>query len=264
MDTYKNKVRVAAHRGNSICCPENTLPAYASALEMSIDQIEVDVHMTKDGEIIMMHDHAVDRTTNGSGLVRNLTLQEIKQLDAGSWKGREFKNTRVPTLVEFLDLVTDYPEMTYNIELKDYPLTDAEWAKTAADKTLALVEKYHLADRIWINCWSGELLEYIDEKYDHRYKLHGYFPFELLHGEKKRHPYDYLHCVCLFGSVQQPVVDKKYFDEAIAAGVEPWGHFPLDEIENYEAAVNNGVMLLTANDPKKAIDYLHSRGLHTA
>jgi len=59
-------------------------------------------------------------------------------------------------------------------------------------------------------------------------------------------------------------VDKKYFDEAIAAGVEPWCFFPQDEIENYEGAVNNGCMLLTANDPAKTIKYLNSRGLHDA
>ena len=264
MDVYKNKVRVAAHRGNSRWFPENTLPAFESAFKLPVDQMEIDLHMTKDGEIVMMHDHTVDRTTNGTGLVRDLTLKEIKQLDAGAWKGDEFIGTRVPTFIEFLEFIKDHPEMTYNVELKDYPLTDPEWAKVSADKSLALIEKYGIADRIWINCWSGELLEYIDAKYDHRYKLHGYFPFDLLHGTKTRHPYDYLHCVCLFGTKEQPVVDKKYFDEAIAAGVEPWCFFPQDEIENYEGAVNNGCMLLTANDPAKTISYLNSRGLHNA
>lgn len=263
MNVYKNKVRVAAHRGNSRWFPENTLVAFESALTLPVDQIEIDLHMTQDGEIVMMHDHTVDRTTNGSGLVRDLTLKEIKALDAGGWKGDAFIGTRVPTFIEFLELVKDHPDMTYNVELKDYPLTDPEWARISADKSLELIESYGLADRIWINCWSGELLEYIDEKYGHRYKLHGYHPFELLHGTKTRHPYDYLHCVCLFGTPEAPVVDQKYFDEAINAGVEPWCFFPGDEIENYEMAVNHGAMLLTANDPEKALRYLHSRGLHS-
>jgi len=154
MDVYKNKVRVAAHRGNSRWFPENTLVAFESAFTLPVDQMEIDLHMTKDGEIVMMHDHAVDRTTNGTGLVRDLTLKEIKALDAGAWKGDEFIGTRVPTFIEFLEFIKDHPEMTYNVELKDYPLTDPEWAKVSADKSLALIEKYGIADRIWINCWS--------------------------------------------------------------------------------------------------------------
>ena len=116
MDTYKNKVRVAAHRGNSKYYPENTILGFKEALKLNVDQLEIDLHMTKDGEIIMMHDHKVDRTTNGTGLVRDFTLEEIKKLDAGSWKGEEFAGTQVPTFVEFLELLKDYPEMTVNVE----------------------------------------------------------------------------------------------------------------------------------------------------
>ena len=159
MDTYKNKVRVAAHRGNSKYYPENTILGFKEALKLNVDQLEIDLHMTKDGEIIMMHDYKVDRTTNGTGLVRDFTLEEIKKLDAGSWKGEEFAGTQVPTFVEFLELLKDYPEMTVNVELKDYPTEeDTEWAYTSADKSIALLEKYDMSDRIWINCWNGQLL----------------------------------------------------------------------------------------------------------
>ena len=177
MDSYKNAVRVAAHRGNSKYFPENTLIGFQSALQLPIDQLEIDLHMTKDGHIIMMHDHTVDRTTNGTGLVRDLTLARLKELDAGSWKGEPFAGTRIPTFIEFLEMLKDYPEMTVNVELKDYPTPeDPDWARISADKSIALIERYGLADHIWINCWSGEILEYIDEKYNHRYRLHGYFP----------------------------------------------------------------------------------------
>ena len=262
MNVYKNPVRVAAHRGNSRFYPENTLIAFESALQLPVDMLEIDLHMTKDGEIIMMHDHSVDRTTNGSGLIREHTLSQMRALDAGAWKDERFKNTRVPTFEEFLDFVMPYEDMTYNVELKDYPSVDPEWAKRSADKSLAMIERYGLRERVWINCWSVELLEYIDAKYDHAYKLHGYFPFELMHGERTRDPYDYLHCVCLFGTAEAPVVDKAEFDRARDRGVEPWCFFPGDEIENYAHALDNGCMLFTANDPAKAIDYLHGRGLH--
>ena len=262
LDSYKNAVRVAAHRGNSRYFPENTLIAFESALTLPVDQLEIDLHMTKDGEIILMHDHAVDRTTNGTGLVRDFTLEELKKLDAGSWKDEKFAGTRIPTFVEFLELLKAYPEMTVNVELKDYPKEGEDWAFVSCDKSLALIEQYGIADRIWINCWSGELLEYIDKKYNHRYRLHGYFPFSLMHGKQVRNPYDYLHCVCLFGPKEAPVVDKAEFDRAKESGVEPWCFYPGDETENYAGAVDNGVMLLTANDPAKAIAYLRERGLH--
>lgn len=206
MAAYKNKVRVAAHRGNSCVCPENTLVAMRSALELPVDMLEIDLHMTKDGHIILMHDHAVDRTTDHTGLIRDYTLAQIRAMDAGSWKGEAFRGERVPLFEEFLELLKDYPDMTFNVELKDYPLeaenwpldTARAWARESADKAIALVEQYGIAERVWFNCWSGELLEYVDAAYGHRYKLHGYFPFELMHGVKTRAPYDYLHCVCLF------------------------------------------------------------------
>ncbi|MBQ8333612.1 MAG: glycerophosphodiester phosphodiesterase, partial [Clostridia bacterium] len=80
---------VAAHRGNSKYFPENTMAAFRSAASLNPDMIEIDLHMTKDGEIILMHDHKVDRTTNGTGFVKDFTLDETRQLDAGSWKGEE-------------------------------------------------------------------------------------------------------------------------------------------------------------------------------
>ena len=91
MMAYKNKVRVAAHRGNSCVCPENTLVAMRSALKLPVDMLEIDLHMTKDGHIILMHDHAVDRTTDHTGLIRDYTLAQIRAMDAGSWKGEAFK-----------------------------------------------------------------------------------------------------------------------------------------------------------------------------
>ena len=87
---YKNKIPVAAHRGNSKYFPENTLSAFRSAIELNVDMVETDLHMTADGVLILMHDHLVDRTTNGTGLIREKTLAEMRALDAGSWKGEEF------------------------------------------------------------------------------------------------------------------------------------------------------------------------------
>ncbi|MFZ5616147.1 MAG: glycerophosphodiester phosphodiesterase [Pseudomonadota bacterium] len=95
-------VIVVGHRGTKRFAPENTLAAFDKAIEMGARAIEMDVRMTADGEFVIMHDATVDRTTNGRGLVSQMTLAEIKKLDAGSWFGREFAGERVPTLREAL------------------------------------------------------------------------------------------------------------------------------------------------------------------
>ena len=100
----KNKnVDVIAHRGASGYAPENTIPAFDKAVEMHADYFEIDVQMSKDGELVLIHDNSVDRTTDGSGMVKDLTLEELQQLDAGSWFGEEFAGTKIPTFEEVLD-----------------------------------------------------------------------------------------------------------------------------------------------------------------
>ena len=91
-------IDVIAHRGASAYAPENTLAAFALAEEMGADWFELDCQLTKDHEVVVMHDDTLDRTTSGSGYVRDTTLHEIKQLDAGSWFEPKWRGERVPTL----------------------------------------------------------------------------------------------------------------------------------------------------------------------
>lgn len=97
--------QIVAHRGASGTRPENTLPSFAEAVRVDSDVIELDVHLSKDGHLIVMHDEDVERTTNGKGLIREKTLAEIKKLNAGSWFSSAYQNTKVPTLKEVLDLL---------------------------------------------------------------------------------------------------------------------------------------------------------------
>ena len=99
----RKKVDNVAHRGASGYAPENTFAAFDLAFQMKADYIEVDVHMSKDGELVVIHDATVDRTTDGTGYVRDLTLEELKSLDAGSWMGSQFAGEQIPTLEEVLD-----------------------------------------------------------------------------------------------------------------------------------------------------------------
>lgn len=96
---------VCAHRGEHLTAPENTIPAFRSAVKEGADQIEFDVKSTRDGFEVLMHDWTVDRTTDGSGKVSDLTFAELRMLDAGSWFDSDYENTRVPTLQEALAVI---------------------------------------------------------------------------------------------------------------------------------------------------------------
>ena len=91
-------IYVAAHRGWRNKYPENTIEAFKAALTLDVDQLETDVRATKDGELVLIHDATVDRTTNGKGRVCDLTLAELRELDAGN-------GNKIPTLIELMELV---------------------------------------------------------------------------------------------------------------------------------------------------------------
>ena len=98
---------MVAHRGLLRHAPENTLSNFRACLELRVG-FEFDVQRTSDGHLVCIHDETVDRTTNGSGVVAELTLAEIRQLDAGSWFASEFSGEQVPTVKEVLTLVAEY------------------------------------------------------------------------------------------------------------------------------------------------------------
>ena len=110
-------VEVIAHRGASAYAPENTLAAFGLAHEMGADWFELDCTLTRDGSIIVIHDDTVDRTTDGTGTVSELTLDYLKQLDAGSWKDPKFAGEPLPTLDESLTFAKD--RIGVFIEIKD-------------------------------------------------------------------------------------------------------------------------------------------------
>ena len=97
------EVLVIAHRGANEVAPENTVAAFAAAAEMGADYVEVDIRTTLDGKLVCMHDRAVDRTTDGAGLVSDLTFDGVRSLDAGSWFDSSFARTQVPTADEVFE-----------------------------------------------------------------------------------------------------------------------------------------------------------------
>lgn len=99
---------VVAHRGGAGMAPENTLAAFRKALEVGADAIELDVRLTRDRQVVVIHDRRLERTTTGHGPVGAHTLEELKCLDAGSWYGPQFSGERVPTLIEVFEALPVY------------------------------------------------------------------------------------------------------------------------------------------------------------
>lgn len=107
---------VVAHRGGAALAPENTLGAFTNAMQLGVDMVECDVHLSKDGHVIVMHDAEVSRTTNGRGYISDLTLAELKQLNAAAKFSGGYATQTVPTLDELLDLVKG--KVPIQIEIK--------------------------------------------------------------------------------------------------------------------------------------------------
>src|SRR5215218_966449 len=103
-EAARARVQVLAHRGASAYTPENTLAAFRLAIEQRADWLEMDVQQTKDGRLVVFHDLRMERTTSGSGPLRDLTLAQVQQLDAGGWYGSQFAGERVPTFQEVVAL----------------------------------------------------------------------------------------------------------------------------------------------------------------
>lgn len=144
---------IFAHRGFSALYPENTMLAFKKAGDAGADGIELDVQMTKDGEIVVIHDEKVNRTTDGTGYVKDLTYSEIKRLNAGVNKTR--LKSGVPSLREVLQWLTEN-QLICNIELKNNVFA----YKGMEDKVIEMIREYRLAHRIILSSFNHYSLVY--------------------------------------------------------------------------------------------------------
>jgi len=124
-------VLAIAHRGASGYAPENTLAAYRRAVAQGVTFIETDLHLTRDAHFIALHDETVERTTNGQGAVHQMTLAELRRLDAGSWFASEFMSERIPTLEEILEFAKKN-DVVFYLELKPNGFWGGEHALISA------------------------------------------------------------------------------------------------------------------------------------
>lgn len=147
---------IFAHRGSKGTHPENTLIAFKEAIKVKADGIELDVQLSKDKELVIIHDGDVNRTTNGSGLIKDLTLNEIKKLDAGSWFDSIYKEEKIPTFDEVLELLVEEKYSgILNIEIK----TDEYDYDGIEAKILASLKRHSLSCNLLLSSFNPETMK---------------------------------------------------------------------------------------------------------
>ena len=149
-------IQITSHRGSSLQAPENTMPAIEKAIENMTDYIEIDVQMTKDGEVMLMHDQSLKRTTGVNAKMQDMTYDEVIMLDAGSWFDEEFAGTSVPSLEEVIKTVKGHANL--NIELKKNAMGDM-----LPEKVVELIERYDMEKQCVITSTSHEYLKKVKE-----------------------------------------------------------------------------------------------------
>lgn len=137
-------MKIIAHRGFSGVYPENTMLAFRKAIEIGADGIELDVHLSKDGQVMIIHDEALKRTTGLDGVISDYTREELEKISAGKTKNDEFGFTPIPSLEEYLAFMAEHKDKFTNIELKTAPVYYPE----IEEKTLELVRKFDLEKNI--------------------------------------------------------------------------------------------------------------------
>lgn len=143
------KIKVWAHRGASGYAPENTMDAFRKAIEMKADGIELDVHLTKDGEVVVIHDEVLDRVSDGTGRVQDFTCNELKKFNFNKLHP-EYKEEEIPTLEEVYQLIKP-TDLTINVEMK----TGNTFYPGMEDKVLELTKKYDMMDRIIVSLYDN-------------------------------------------------------------------------------------------------------------
>lgn len=148
---------VGAHRGASKYCPENTMPSFKKALELGTDYIELDVHLSKDEVPVVMHDSRLERTSNGKGRLRDYTVEELKELDAGSWFGESFSGLEIPTLEEVLSWAKG--RVGVSIELKQ----DLEKYAHLEERVLEIIRKTNTLNQIQVMSFNHRAVRKMKE-----------------------------------------------------------------------------------------------------
>jgi glycerophosphoryl diester phosphodiesterase len=150
---------IIAHRGYKKKYPENTLVAFQAAINAGVPMIELDVTLCRDRKLVVIHDETLERTTNGHGSVHDYTLEELKQLDAGSWFHSDYTEQRLPELLEVLEMVNG--RVIVNIEIKSNAYEPDHPSDAIEKQVVELVKTKNLQDSVLISSFSRDILAQI-------------------------------------------------------------------------------------------------------
>jgi glycerophosphoryl diester phosphodiesterase len=238
------QVTVISHRGEHLSHPENTLAAFQAGIDAGADYFELDVRTTSDDQLVLMHDGTVDRTTNGKGKVRELTFEQIRQLDAGVKFDAKFAGTRVPTFEEALNLA--HGKIGVYVDSKDIAPADL----------VAALEKTAMSDKVVIYGGRG-FLKHVQEL---RPSL------RVMPEADNAATLDKLEAELRPQVVAFDAGDFK--DEVIAIARKAHSEIYVDRLwtadkaTNWQDAIKRGAVGIQTDYPAELVAYLRSRGLH--
>ena len=229
-----------AHRGFSGMYPENTILAFSKALELGVDGIEMDVHLSKDGELIVIHDEALKRTTGKDGFVKDYTRAELEKINAGKTKDDEFGFTPIPSFEEYLTFMKDRPETT-NVEIKSLPY----YYPGIEEKTVEMVRRFGMEDRIIFSSFNWMSIEKLGRICPEipRGLLFDGFPLYNMGASIKGNNHQFFH-------PDYKYINKMIVDELHANGVgcNTW---TVNEVEDIKKCLDAGVDGIIGNFPDR-------------
>lgn len=240
------RVFIEGHRGFSAKYPENTLASFRAALALPIDAFEFDVWLSRDKVPVIMHDGNARRTCGVDRDLRDMTLAEIKTLDAGSSFDPAFRGEKVPTLREVLELTkATRPSLRLGVEIKEY-------TEENVDLTVDLLKEYGFFDGCWFYAFNGRIIRYLKTKYGAR--TMGYPDFQMR--EFTPGTYDFYDEIGL----SMNLVKSELLPLYQAKGM-PIHMYCADTREDVELCLREGASLITANDPRPLIGLMREKGL---
>lgn len=227
-----------AHRGSLTEAPENTLSAIQKAVEHNAKGIELDVQLTKDGHIVVIHDHKLSRFNKTAGLVKNYTLKEIKQIDVGSSFSEKFSGEPLATLEEVLNVVPK--ETMLNIEIKNIPIIYSG----IEEKVLMCLEKCNRMDNVLFSSFDHHALANLQ-------KLAPNIPIGLLFHYRFIRPWEYAkNCGLQVASIHPNAV---YIDKVFIQACHHFGFkvypYTVNNMDKYNRFVEWGVDGVFSNNP---------------
>ena len=241
----EKNVLIEGHRGYAAKYPENTMISFEAALALPVDAIEFDVWLSKDKVPVLMHDGNPLRTCGVNSHLRNMTLEEIKAMDAGyaqKFKDKYIgKGVTVPTLEELLQYCkTARPDIILGVEIKEY-------TEENVDITVGLLKKYGFFDTCYFYAFNARIIKYLREKYNGR--VMGYPDFQMQEFAPDTYSYYYELGLAL------NFVKSEIFPIFAAKGL-PMHMYCADNEADVQLCIDKGASLITANDVEPALKLL--------